>query len=91
MKARDYFFWTVLTLAAVLLEHGVLKVIFAPQPETPAVRTITAWDRLSNWWHRRHGSEDLFRETLPEDVMNAPPERAIGPEGEALLAHGKGW
>jgi hypothetical protein len=89
VKLRDYIFWTVLTLAALVLEHAVVKVIFAPQP--PAVRTASVWERVQRWWVRRSDSDDLFRETLPDDVVNAAPERTVGPDGEPLLAHGKGW
>jgi hypothetical protein len=31
------------------------------------------------------------RQDLPDEVVNAPAVRTIGPDGEPLIAHGEGW
>jgi hypothetical protein len=95
MKTRDYLFWTCLTLFSLLVGHA-LRVEFAP-PHPAVVRRASLWERaifVYGLWKLSHAVQatppsDV--QTLPDSVVNAPPERSEGPDGHPLIAHGAGW
>ena len=98
MKTRDCVFWTVLTFGSLLTGHWLRT----HEPSAPhAVRPATAWDKLSYYWAiwtlAKHAPQQAppdyrqLRQDMPDSVVNAAPERQLGPDGEPLLAHGEGW
>jgi hypothetical protein len=95
MKTRDYLFWTCLTLGSLLMGH-LLRVEFAPHV-APVVRRTSLFERavfVYGLWKLSHAAQatppsDV--QTLPDSVVNAPPERTDGPDGHPLIAHGAGW
>src|SRR6478752_7410308 len=98
MKARDYFFWITLTFASLLVGHWLrLPGDARAEPQAPPRPHATLLEKATYWaavWRIGHHfaprKTPEFRE-LPDEVVNAPAVRTIGPDGEPLLAHGEGW
>ncbi len=96
MKTRDYVFWTVLTLATLLVGHQLRLVegtrSDAPQPPATFLSRATYW--LAMWRLAQAAPTPVpFQhvQELPESVVNAPPMRLSGEDGEPLLDHSAGW
>jgi hypothetical protein len=102
MKVRDYVFWTCLTLTSLIVSHA-LRVQFV-QAQPAVARRASFWERavfVYGLWKLSHAVQDAPPgtpagipadvQTLPDSVVNAPPDRADGPDGHPLIAHGAGW
>lgn len=97
MKARDYFFWITLTFSSLLIGHWLHLLRESPAGIAPDAPRATLVSKATYWlavWRIGHHFAPRkvpeFRE-LPDEVVNAPAVRTIGPDGEPLLAHGEGW
>jgi hypothetical protein len=98
MKTRDYVFWIALTLGSVALGHYLrlpgddAAAPLVERPKASLWEKATYWAAVYRLGHhfapRQRPAE--FRE-LPDEVVNAPAVRTVGPDGEPLIAHGEGW
>lgn len=91
MKLRDYLFWA--SLSAVSLYMGPCQQL---QPRVHAQPRQATWLEKTTWWLAmariaHNGPRELPRQELPDTLVNAPPERLIGPDGHPLIDHGAGW
>jgi hypothetical protein len=97
MKARDYLFWTTLTCLSLLAGHWLRSGGRSGSPlEPPHARPATVVEKATYWLallRLAHGAPRLVPtfESLPDAVVNAPPQRTDGPDGHPLLDHGSGW
>jgi hypothetical protein len=100
MKPRAMVFWTALTIGSLLVGHW-LRAVDPPRPSVVHVRPASTWDKVTYWWAiwtlAKHAPQmpppdfRFQRQDIPDHIVNAPPDRQIGPDGEPLLAHGEGW
>jgi hypothetical protein len=88
MKIRDLFFLVV--LAAVAL--AALRPAPAPHPDAPRsgiLKRVIKWVAL--WYVVGEQPPVPNYESQPVHVVNALPEREIGPDGVARIDHGAAW
>jgi hypothetical protein len=96
MKIRDYVFWTALTCTSLFLGHllrgpQAADFVHPSRPQATLMAKVTYWLALARLAHGAPQMVGPDIQELPDAVVNAPPVRTIGPDGEPLLAHGDGW
>lgn len=107
MRTRDYVFWTLLTAAALSVGTWKRSPTPSPHVESPGPATALIdrpaafFHKATYWlalWRLAHAAPRSVGDTvpplaqeLPDAVVNAPPIRTIGPDGQPLLDHGAGW
>lgn len=106
MKPRDYVFWTLLTFASISLGSWLRAPAHAQPEASPSAprlidQPVAFVSKATYWlalWRLAHAAPRSSWDTapplvqeLPDAVVNAPPIRTIGPDGQPLLDHGAGW
>lgn len=94
MKTRDYIFLSVLALVVCwAIASPSIPPDDAPdrRPRATFLQRVAKWAAIVFLVTDPAGEPAPLIQELPAHVVNAQPERTIGPDGAPLINHGDGW